>query len=168
MNKILTLLILIFLNCNRPDNSTQRQLELQFLLNYLQTRNPSSSVQSSCFNYMNTEALCITSPDPISNSCSDSELKRVRELINPTEKRTDAILLAFFSCWNKCVTLYNTADSICSGSKYATTKTYREKVKSGQTTASASWGSCMTTCNNGKSEEEGLKGSDATFTGQPF
>jgi hypothetical protein len=156
------------LTCNRDGSKADKEREAQLILNYLRNSNTSNPVQSACFQFTAAESTCIVSPDESSISCSTSEYDRLKLNITVADKRTDPILIAFFNCWKACNIIYNANDNLCAGSKYTSTNTYREKMKSGSTAASISWGACMQKCNNGSSDEAGLKGTGAIYTGQPY
>ncbi len=166
---LFALILFSFLfQCGGGEDTTKRAQQIQLLLYLQNNKTPSSSTQAACFNFAATERTCIVAADSQSTVCSDSELTRLKNAIQTTDKRTDSILIGFLGCWKNCALLFNATNSICMNSKYPTTKTYREAQKSTSTTASAAWGSCMTTCNNGNSEETGLKGTGATYPTQPF
>ncbi|HMV42544.1 MAG TPA: hypothetical protein PK079_21410 [Leptospiraceae bacterium] len=165
---ILVLLTLLQASCGGSDNTSKRQEQLQLLIYLRNNQSPTSSTQAACFNFISAENTCITLPDGQSVSCTDSEISRIKSGIQTSDKRTDSILIGFFGCWKNCAILFNAANSICTTSKYPTTKSYREAQKSTSNTASVAWGSCMTTCNSGASEESGLKGTGATYPTQPF
>ncbi len=160
--------ILFFNSCSGGEDTKKREQQVQLLLYLQNNKSPNSTTQAACFNFASTENTCIILSDSQSTVCSDSELTRLKNGIQPTDKRTESILIGFFGCWKNCAFLFNATNSTCSGSKYPTTKTYRDAQKSTSTTASAAWGTCMTTCNNGNSEETGLKGTGATYPTQPF
>lgn len=167
--KWIVLSLLILLNfCGGSDNTTKRQEQLQLLIYLRNNQAATSSTQSACFNFVLAESACITLPDSQTTTCSDSELTRIKNGIQTSDKRTDSILIGFFGCWKNCALLFNASNSICSSSKYPTTKSYREAQKSTASSGSVAWGTCMTTCNNGNSEESGLKGTGATYPTQPF
>lgn len=168
MKILLSILYLSIIQCNRDGNKAEKERETQFLINYLRNNSTSNPLQSACFQFTTSESTCIITPVDSSISCSNSEYDRLKLNITSTDKRTDSILIAFFNCWKACTIVYNANDNICSGSKYASTNTYREKMKSGSSIASISWGACMEKCNNGSSEEVGLKGTGAIYTGQPY
>jgi hypothetical protein len=160
--------ILFFNSCGGGEDTKKKEQQVQLLLYLQNNKSANSTTQASCFNFTSTESTCIVLPDSQSTVCSDSELTRLKNGIQPSDKRTDSILIGFFGCWKNCALLFNATNSTCTGSKYPTTKTYRDAQKSTSTTASAAWGTCMTTCNNGNSEETGLKGTGATYPTQPF
>ena len=161
------ILITIHGKCGGGEDTKKREEQVQLLLYLQNNKTPNSSTQAACFNFASTESTCIVA-DGQSTVCSDSELTRIKNGIQTSDKRTDSILIGFFNCWRNCAFLFNASNSICTGSKYPTTKTYRDAQKSTSNTASAAWGTCMTTCNNGNSEETGLKGTGATYPTQPF
>ena len=154
------LLVSISMRRGRGHNQTSRANSIAIV----STKQPNSS----CFHFAATENTCIVVSDSRSTVCSDSELTRLKNGIQTTDKRTDSILIGFLGCWKNCALLFNATNSVCTSSKYPTTKTYRDAQKSTSTTASAAWGGCMTTCNNGNSEEIGLEGTGATYPTQPF
>ena len=154
--------------CGGGEDTKKREQQVQLLVYLQNNKTPNSSTQAACFNFASAESTCIIAADSQSTVCSDSELTRLKNGIQTSDKRTDSILIGFFNCWRNCAILFNASNSICMGSKYPTTKTYRDAQKSTSNTASAAWGTCMTTCNNGNSEETGLKGTGATYPTQPF
>jgi hypothetical protein len=154
--------------CGGNNNSQKKQEQIQLLIYLQNNSNPTSTTQAACFNFASTENTCIIVSDNQTTTCSDSELTHLKNGIQPSTQRTDSTLIAFFGCWKSCALLFNTTNSICNGAKYPTTKTYRDAQKSTTNTASTAWGACMTKCNNGESEETGLKGTGATYPTQPF
>jgi hypothetical protein len=170
MYKLLAFSWLLFLfGCPKNNNIEQRNRENQFILNYLRNQNSSSNpLDITCNNFANTESTCVIASDANSSTCQASEYSRLKSNITPETKRTDQILIAFYNCWRNCLNIYIASDRICSSSKYNTTKLFRDQVKSANNQPSVVWGTCMNSCNNGKSESEGLKGESVTYQGQPY
>ncbi len=163
---LVLLFVSLFSFCSRSGNEEKRKEQIQLILYLQDNKIPTSSSQAACFNFVSIENTCIVIPDSQSTTCSDSELLRLKNGIQPSDKRTDSTLIAFFSCWKNCALLFNVTNSICNEAKYPTTKTYRDAQKSTANAASAAWGACMIKCNNGENEETGLLGT--TYPTQPF
>ncbi|MCB1179109.1 MAG: hypothetical protein KDK36_16100 [Leptospiraceae bacterium] len=120
--------------------------------------------ENSCSNFASSENSCISSPDSILLTCSDSEVYRIKNIIEPPDKRTEVIMNAFFSCWSKCNILFNGNEAIClKNTKFSSSKAYRDAQRSGSTSASQTWGVCMNSCNKGDSTETGLAGTGASY-----
>lgn len=123
-----------------------------------------SSYTSGCSGFWNSEQLCIKSPDSLSSVCSDSELTRVKNGIEPSDKRTDKVLEAFYNCWMNCNLIFNASDSDCLNAKlFSTTKSYRDAQKAAKTQSSLNWGFCVEKCNSGKSNDPILIDAAATY-----
>ncbi len=167
---LLSFILLLLIACPRNNNSDQKKREDQFLINYLRNQNLSTSnpLDNACFNFANTEATCITLPDSNQSTCSLSEYNRLKLNILQVTKRNDTILTAFYNCWRNCLNIYIGSDRVCTSTKYNTTKSFRDQLKSAGNQSSVAWGTCMNSCNDGKSESEGLKGESVIFTGQPY
>lgn len=160
------LIFLLFSFCSRSNNTEKSKEQVQLFLYLQENQAPTSTSQASCFSFVSIENTCIIAADSQLTTCSESELSRLKNAIQPSEQRTESNLIAFLNCWKNCALLFNLANPICSSAKFPTTKAYRDAQKSTSSTASGAWGACMTKCNNGQSEETGLLG--VTFPNQPF
>jgi hypothetical protein len=155
---IILLLLSGILGCSRSQKDTSFEQFLTYLLN-----NQGNSV-SPCSNYASSENACISSPDSVLLICSESEMNRLTNLIEPPEKRTTEVMSGFWNCWSKCNFLFNSQEAICTrGTKFSSNREYRSATRSGSTSASQAWGICMNSCNKGESKEPGLAGTGATY-----
>lgn len=154
------------LNCTAKKR-TYSQADQQIITYLLQNKQNIPGI-SGCLDFIAIENYCINIPDTSLVSCSESNINRIKQGIQPENQRIEEVLNAFFSCWKECNTIFNSNEPSCSGSKFQTTKQYRDAQKLASLTSSVTWGICMDKCNNGKSENETLKRSRATYTGTPF
>lgn len=160
--KVLVFILFLFFflngNCrksNEPDLKAQ-------VISYLISQSLTNS-GTPCENFSLSEAACITSPDLNTVTCSSGEITRLKNLIEPSNLRTDPVLEKFFICWKNCNLLFNANEIICTGSKFSNNKAYREAQRSGTTNSSGNWGVCMNKCNKGEDVESGVKSTGATF-----
>lgn len=157
-----TFLSLFLLSGFSSCGSSQKDGTKEQILTYL--LNTQTASGNPCMNFANSENSCVISPDSVVTTCSESEISRLTNLIEPSEKRTSEIMNAFFQCWNKCNLLFNAGEPICTkGTKFSSNREYRSAQRSGSTSASQTWGVCMNSCNKGESVEEGLSTSGATY-----
>ncbi|MCB1158083.1 MAG: hypothetical protein KDK45_11315 [Leptospiraceae bacterium] len=156
--------ILFFIACG--GGSSKDPAETERVLSYiLQNTDSGNPLKNACISFINVENLCILQPQTVLISCSDSELSRLKNLINPAEKRIDSVLISFFQCWKDCNTVYNTQEEFCK-EKFASTEVYRKSQKSGTSNASVIWQVCEKDCNSGKKDT--VKETGATFLETPF
>jgi hypothetical protein len=156
----LAFFILIFTNGNcrkEKENDLNTQI-----ISYLITQS-TTNTNNPCLNFSITESACVRVPESSTITCSDSEIDRLKSLIEPTSKRSNEILNKFFTCWKNCNVIFNSQESICNGEKFSTNKLYRDSQRSISTNSASAWGICMNRCNKGEDVESGLNTTGASY-----
>ncbi len=130
---------------SRSDNSG----ELITIL--LQEQKP--GLQSACEIFVRTENLCVINASNVSLLCNGTLQTRLRNKIQPEDKRTDPILEAYFRCFDSCNREFNVL-SRCADLPFSTNDAYRTEQRTAATlettsqrkTASLQWIGCYEGC----------------------
>ncbi|XDD49790.1 hypothetical protein AB3N59_15635 [Leptospira sp. WS92.C1] len=134
-------LAILSLNCvNREKkNDTMSQQIISWFL--------ASGSNSSCVEYYIQENLCLKTPVAISEKCSNAELGRFQNGIQPTNLQTREVLEELLHCWSKCNSGFYLNYSSSGSCSFETEADYVNAKRS--TNSGLLWRQCQSNCNTG-------------------
>ncbi|EMY76521.1 putative lipoprotein [Leptospira weilii serovar Ranarum str. ICFT] len=125
-----------------------------------------SGSNPACFDYYSQENLCLKSPKSISEKCSDQEMDRFQNGIQPANLQKREVLEELLRCWSQCNSTFFLSGSSCS---FETESDYVAAKRSGSTNGGNLWRQCQSNCNTGmNSSFPKLKGISTTNVYWPY
>lgn len=123
----------------------------------------------ACVDYYSQENLCLKSPVNISNKCSNNELDKFQNGIQPGSLQKREILEELLRCWSKCNSTFFLSYSSGSTCTFETETDYITAKRSASTNNGNLWRQCQSNCNTGiDSSFPKLKGISTTTTYWPY
>ncbi|EMJ91699.1 hypothetical protein [Leptospira alstonii] len=128
-----------------------------------------SNSNPACFDYYSQENLCLKSPKSISEKCSDQEMDRFQNGIQPANLQKREILEELLRCWSKCNSTFFLSHPSGSSCSFETESDYVTAKRSGSTNSGNLWRQCQSNCNTGTdSSFPKLKGISTTNVYWPY